>query len=103
MEFLITAFDGTDPLAPERRMNARTAHLEMSEQLRASGNLLFAAALLDDTERMIGSSMVVRFDSREQLDNWLNTEPYITGGVWKSIEVRRCRPGQAFLKSREVQ
>lgn len=31
MQFLLTAFDGADPQAPERRLKARTEHLEKIE------------------------------------------------------------------------
>jgi uncharacterized protein YciI len=47
---------------------------------------------------MIGSSMVVDFPSRSEVDQWLKVEPYVTGGVWKEIEVRKCRTGPAFAK-----
>jgi uncharacterized protein YciI len=32
--------------------------------------------------------MIVQFDTADQFTNWYNNEPYITGGVWKSIEVK---------------
>lgn len=96
MEFLITAFDGVDREAPGRRLAARSAHLEFGNQMQAAGTLLYAAAILDDAEQMVGSSMIVDFPSRCELDDWLSQEPYVTGGVWEKIEIRRCRPGPSF-------
>jgi uncharacterized protein YciI len=98
MEFLITAFDGTDAEASSRRLSARAAHLELGSKMMGEGTLLYAAAILDEKDTMIGSSMVVDFPSRADLDAWLAIEPYMTGGVWEKVEVRRCRPGPAFAK-----
>ena len=97
MHFLITAFDGTDEGALERRLAARAAHLALGDSMIAAGTLLYAAAILDDNEKMIGSSMIVHFPTRSDLDAWLQQEPYALGGVWKDIQVRRCRPGPSFL------
>jgi uncharacterized protein YciI len=98
MQFLITAFDGTDSEAAARRMAARAAHLEIGDKMIAQGTLLYAAAILNEDDNMIGSSMVVDFPSRSEVDQWLKVEPYVTGGVWKEIEVRKCRTGPAFAK-----
>jgi uncharacterized protein YciI len=98
MQFLITAFDGTDSEAGARRMAARVAHLELGDKMVAQGTLLYAAAILNEDDNMIGSSMVVDFPSRSEVDQWLKVEPYVTGGVWKEIEVRKCRTGPAFAK-----
>ena len=36
---------------------------------------------------MIGSAAVAQFATRAELDAWLRTDPYVTGGVWQDIEV----------------
>ncbi len=40
---------------------------------------------------MIGSTLYVDFESREALDEWLNIDPYVTGGVWQDISVLPIR------------
>ena len=40
---------------------------------------------------MIGSACVAQFATREELDEWLRTDPYVTGGVWQDIEVMPYR------------
>jgi uncharacterized protein YciI len=40
---------------------------------------------------MIGSTLYVEFDSRAELDSWLEQDPYVTGGVWKDITVQPIR------------
>jgi uncharacterized protein YciI len=47
--------------------------------------------MLDDAGKMIGSTMVVQFESEEELKEWLGKEPYIKGGVWEKFEVRPFR------------
>jgi len=98
MEFLILAYDGTDGGAPERRLAHRPAHLEMIGKLVAEGRIFYGAAILDDSDRMIGTALVAHFPSRAEMDAWLNVEPYVTGGVWKKIDIQRCKTGPAFLK-----
>lgn len=100
MEFLITAYDGTDAGAMSRRLAARSAHLELGNKMIEEGTLLYAAAILDDDNNMIGSSMIVDFPSRKEVDEWLQIEPYVVGGVWKNIEVKKCRTGPAFSRQR---
>jgi len=98
MEFLVIAFDGEDDRATERRLAARPAHLELVSKLTADGKFLYGTAIPDDSERMIGTSLVCEFSSRTQLDAWLEVEPYVTGKVWQRIEVHRCKSGAAFAR-----
>ena len=91
MQFLLVAFDGTDPEALERRMNVRHAHLENVAVLRRSGQFMFGGAILDDDGLMAGSMIVYDFPDREALDEYLKTEPYITGDVWRKIDIRPFR------------
>ena len=91
MQFMITAYDGADPEAPGRRMAARPAHLDGVHELRESGNLIAGGAILNEQDEMIGSTMYVEFDSRAALNDWLERDPYVTGGVWLDITVTPIR------------
>jgi uncharacterized protein len=53
---------------------------------------LLGGAILDEADEMVGSVLVVEFETREELDAWLTTDPYVTGGVWQEIEVQPYRP-----------
>ena len=97
-QFLITAYDYTDEKALERRLAARSAHVVLIEKLHGEGKLLMGAAILDDAGKMIGSSLVGVFDSRAELDAWLEVEPYVTGKVWEKIDVQPCGVGAIFLR-----
>jgi uncharacterized protein YciI len=87
MQWLIIARDGKDDQAPARRSAARPAHLENAARLQAEGHLLVGGALTDEAGAMIGSAAVAQFATRAELDQWLATDPYVTGGVWRDIEV----------------
>ncbi len=98
MQFLVIAHDGDDPDAMKRRMAAREAHLRLGDQMRDRGELLYGVAILDEDERMVGSVYVLDFPSREELNAWLEVEPYVTGRVWERTEIRPCRVGPSFAK-----
>ena len=91
MQFLITAYDGTDSEAQARRSAARPAHIDKAQTLLAGGHVLIGGAILNEKEEMIGSSLVVEFESREILDQWLQNDPYVTAKVWQDITVQAFR------------
>lgn len=91
VEYLVTAFDGTDQDAPARRLAVREAHLVGAQVLAERGELLSGGAILDDDGRMIGSSMHVAFADQAAFDSWYAGEPYVTGDVWQDITIRPMR------------
>lgn len=91
MDFQINAYDFTDPEAIDRRMAARQAHLDNARKAKAAGQLIAGGAMLDVTGKMIGSTLYLRFDSRQELDTFLATDPYVTGRVWDKIDVKVIR------------
>ena len=96
MQFLILAYDASDDDALERRMAARAAHLATIEQYKASGNMHMGAAILDDAGKMVGSCIIVEFDTRAELDSWLANEPYVVNKVWGEITVSGCKISPVF-------
>lgn len=90
-QFLVIAYDGTDPEAPARRAVARPAHLDGVRPMVESGRMLIGGAILGDDGAMAGSATIVEFPDRAALDAWLAADPYVTGGVWQEIEVRPFR------------
>ena len=83
MQFVIKAYDGADML--EKRMAVRQRHLE--NMAKVDGKVICAGGLMDREGKMKGSLLVVEFESREQLDAYLKSEPYILEGVWQKIDV----------------
>lgn len=87
-QYLITAFDYTDADALQRRLNVRPSHLEGVKRLKISGNFVLGGAMLNDEGNMIGSTMIVQFEDKEQLEQWKQNDPYVTGQVWDRVEVK---------------
>ncbi len=90
-QYLITAFDHKDPEALERRMSVREQHLENVRKLKQSGNHILGGAMLDENGMMIGSTMVLQFDTDEAFNEWLESEIYIIAKVWDQVDIRPFR------------
>lgn len=87
-QYLITAYDYTDAGALERRMSNRTHHFDIAKELKKNDNFIFGGAILNYKGKMIGSIMVMQFESEEQLETWKQTEPYITQKIWESYDIK---------------
>ena len=91
MQFILTAFDGTDAGALERRMRCRPEHLEKIGHVKKTGKFLCGGAILDDDGTMIGSMILYEVSDRAELDRILLDEPYINNKVWEKIDIRPFR------------
>ena len=91
MQFVVIARDGTDREAPERRLAIRPAHLDAIRSYVDHGNIAVGGAILDASDAMVGSVLLVEFPTREALDGWLAADPYVTAGVWRDVEVHPFR------------
>ena len=90
MQFLVIGHDGDDAGAPARRQAVRARHLQLGDEMEVEGSRWYGASLRDDDGNMIGSFAVMDFPSRDELDAWLEREPYVVGNVWQRIEIHRC-------------
>ena len=91
MQFLLIAYDGTDAQAPARREAARPAHITRVTELKEAGHIRIGGAILDEGGAPVGSAAVFEFDSRAELDRYLETDPYVTEGVWQDITISPYR------------
>ena len=83
MQFIIKAYDGEGML--DKRMEVRPRHLEGMKKL--SDHIICAGGLLDDEGKMKGSALIVDFESRKELDDYIANEPYVMEKVWEKIEI----------------
>ena len=83
MQFLIKAYDGAGML--DKRMEVRPRHLEGMQKL--SDHIICAGGLLDDAGKMKGSALIMDFESREALDEYIANEPYVLEKVWEKIDI----------------
>lgn len=87
-QYLVTGYDYTDAEALQRRMNVRPHHLDGAKALKQSGNYVLGGALLNDQGNMIGSVMILQFETEEGLEAWEKSEPYIIQKIWESVDVK---------------
>ncbi len=90
-QYLVTAYDHTNDGALETRMNVRPHHLDGARELKENGNYVIGGAILNDEGNMIGSVMIVQFETEEELQAWQRREPYITQKVWETVDVKPFR------------
>ena len=83
MQFIITAHDGENML--EKRLAVRLRHLEGVAKL--GRHVVCAGGLLDNEGKMKGSVLVLDFEDRSALDDYLKNEPYVVEHVWEKIEI----------------
>jgi uncharacterized protein YciI len=87
-QYLVTAYDYTDVDALQRRMNVRPHHLDGARELKANGNYVIGGAMLNDEGKMIGSVMIIQFETGEELQTWEQNEFYITQKIWESYDIK---------------
>ena len=85
MQYLVIAYDYDDAL--ERRLEVRDEHVKSTKELMAKGNIINAAALIED-DKMVGSTLFVEFENDDKLEEWLENEPYVKGKVWNYEEIQ---------------
>lgn len=88
--FVITCTDQEGTL--EKRLAVRPQHLARLEQLDAEGRLIVAGAMPKDRENpqagFYGSTLILDFDCREDLDTWLEDEPFIKEGIYAHVDIK---------------
>lgn len=83
MQFILKAYDGEGVL--DKRMEVRPRHLEGMKKLNE--HIICAGGLLDDDRKMKGSVLIMDFESRRELDDYIANEPYVLEKVWEKIEI----------------
>ncbi len=95
MWYAIEGYDGADVL--DRRIGARAEHLARLEALRDAGRLLLAGPCpaIDAEDPgpagYSGSIVIAEFPSIEDARSWAEADPYVSAGVYRTIEVRPFR------------
>lgn len=71
MQFIVRAYDGPGMLS--KRLEVRPRHLEGMNKL--IHHVVCTGGLLDEDGKMKGSVLVMEFNSRSELDEYLASEP----------------------------
>jgi uncharacterized protein len=92
MLYLIYAQDVSESL--EKRLSARTAHLERLQLLRDEGRLVLAGPnpAIDSNDPgqagFTGSTVIAEFTSLDAAQAWASQDPYIAAGVYADVTVK---------------
>jgi uncharacterized protein YciI len=90
-QYIITGYDYTDEGAFDRRMAVRPHHLDGAKHLKDNGNYVIGGAILNEEGKMIGSVMILQFETEEGLDAWKQGEIYITQKIWETVDIKPFR------------
>ncbi len=91
-QWVIHAWDAKN--AVEHRLSVRPRHLGCASELKHNGNFVIGGAMLNEEGQMIGSTMIVQFETEAELQSWLVREPYIVEKVWETYQVFPYRMAQ---------
>jgi hypothetical protein len=86
-QYLIHALDAKDDKALERRLAVRAKHLAAAKPLKENGNFILGGAMLNSEGNMIGSTLVLQFETEQEFEDWKAKEVYILNNVWDKIEI----------------
>lgn len=88
-QYVLICRDAPDVL--ERRMAARAQHMAGLKVEKAANRIVDGGAMLDEAGNMVGSVVLCQFDSRADLDAYLEREIYARDRVWGDIEIIEMR------------
>ena len=94
---ILRALDYTDDQASKRRMQVRDDHFAYLNPIVEAGGAICGGAVLDETGKMIGSTIVFNMD-KAGVEEYLKSEPYVIGKVWEKMEINEYNLGPAFQK-----
>ena len=83
MQYLVIAYDNEGAL--EKRLEVRDAHVEGAKKMMAEGKIIDAGALIEE-DQMVGSTLYVDFKNDDEINEWLESEPYVVNNVWNMDE-----------------
>jgi len=90
-QFIIIAQDYKDSEALNRRLSARTAHLERMKEEKAKGVFIIGGAKLNEAGNMFGPMLIVNLSNKEAVEAWVAVDPYSTNKVWETVEITLFR------------
>jgi uncharacterized protein YciI len=90
IQYLVIATDF--PNALDRRLQQRQQHLDRAKLAKEQGLILLGGATFSENNEMNGSMLLFDAHSREEVESYLVSDPYVSGKVWEkwSIQPFRC-------------
>jgi hypothetical protein len=85
------------PASLDKRMAARTAHLDRLNKLQDEGRLLLAGPFpAIESENpgpagFTGSLIIAEFATQADAEGWANADPYVAAGVYADVAIKPFR------------
>ncbi|MGE0878337.1 MAG: YciI family protein [Acidimicrobiia bacterium] len=98
MKLLLLAYDKPGSEGVALRDKLRDAHGETITARFHAGEALFGAGIYDDEGVVRGSIIIFDYPSRADVDAYLLTEPFYTGGLWERYEVSELKVPDMYVE-----
>ena len=81
--YLVTCIDKKNSL--KKRLANRDLHLEYLKKLKS--RLILAGPILNKADKPKGSVLILKFQNRVELNNFLKNDPYAKVGLFETIKI----------------
>lgn len=81
--YIITCFDKKNSL--KKRLANRELHLEYLKSFKKK--LILAGPILNKTNKPKGSVLILKFQSKLELNNFLKNDPYSRVGLFETVNI----------------
>ena len=81
--YIITCFDKKNSI--KKRLANRELHLKHLKSLK--NNLILAGPILNKTNKPKGSVLILKFQNKFKLNNFLKNDPYSKVGLFETINI----------------
>jgi uncharacterized protein len=98
VKFMVLAWDvpGDSGLALRDRL--REDHTDTITARFREGSVLLGAGIYDEASEVRGSVVIMDCESRASVDSYLQSEPFLTGGLWERVEVHELKLPDMYLE-----
>lgn len=92
-QFTITAYDHRHPNTLDIRLAHREQHLAALRTAVKQGTVFSGGALLDESGKMVGSSLHTQFETKEDAESWVKNDVFFLQNVWdpKNISIQETK------------
>jgi len=87
MYYSLTCYDL--PNSSEKRKSLREDHINYLNNFKKL--ILFAGPIMDEESSILGSLIVIKFSSRNEVDDFSKNDPYFLGGLFEKILINKFK------------
>jgi uncharacterized protein YciI len=95
---MVLAWDIPGDSGVALRDELRPEHTDTITARFHEGSVLLGAGIYDDAGVVYGSVVIMDCESRANVDSYLQSEPYMKGGLWERVEVHELKLPDMYLE-----